>query len=170
MAKHCYFNCHLLHVTVNDPIKLKANIWTTLQLRAGNIILPATVQALHSGEQLQVTWTFHSKYLNAYQHSASLHQIRGQYWKQLTRPPLERRKTLGHLSSINPNMINHYASQSQTCQLLKILKNIFFFQIKKMWKVVQSISGWTDIQNPYRLSRGRIYIYTYICGVLGIAF
>ena len=28
-----------------------------------------------------------------------------------------------------------------------------------MWKVVQSISGWTDIENPYRLSRGRIYIY-----------
>ena len=43
-----------------------------------------------------------------------------------TRPPLERWKTLGHLRSINPNMINHYASQSQTCQLLKILKNFFF--------------------------------------------
>ena len=43
-----------------------------------------------------------------------------------TRPTLERRKTLGHLRSINPNMINHYANQSQTCQLLKILKNIFF--------------------------------------------
>ena len=70
---------------------------------------------------------------------------------------MERRKTLGHLRSINPNMINHYASQSQTCQLLKILKNIFF-QTKKMWKVVQSISGWTDIQNPW----GRIYIYLYI--------
>ena len=73
-----------------------------------------------------------------------------------TRPPLERRKTLGHLRSINPNMINHYASQSQTCQLLKISKNIFF-QTNKMWKLVQS--GWTDIQNPYRLSRGCIYIY-----------
>ena len=80
----------------------------------------------------------------------------------LTRPPLERRKTLGHLRSINPNMINHYASQSQTCQLLKILKNIFF-QTKKMWKVVQLISGWTDIQNPYRLSRGRIYVYVCVC-------
>ena len=79
-----------------------------------------------------------------------------------TRPPLERRKTLGHLRSIDPNMINHYASQSQTCQLLKILKKIFF-QTKKRWKVVQSISGWTDIQNPYRLSRGRIYICVCVC-------
>ena len=89
----------------------------------------------------------------------------------ITRPPLERRKTLGHLRSINPNMINHYASQSQTCQLLKIKKKTIFFQTKKMWKVVQSISGWTDIQNPYRLSRGHthththiyIYIYIYMC-------
>ena len=29
-------------------------------------------------------------------------------------------KTLGHLRSINPSMINHFASQSQTRQLLKI--------------------------------------------------
>ena len=44
-----------------------------------------------------------------------------------TRPPLERRKTLGHLRSVNPNTINHYASQWwQTCQLLKVLKNFFF--------------------------------------------
>ena len=78
-----------------------------------------------------------------------------------TRPLLERRKTLGHLRSITP-MINHYANQSQTCQLLKISKNLFFFQTKKMWEVVQSISDWTDIQNPYWLSRGRICIYIYI--------
>ena len=32
-----------------------------------------------------------------------------------------------------------------------------------MWKVVQLISGWTDIQNPYRLSRGRIYICVCVC-------
>ena len=38
----------------------------------------------------------------------------------LTRPTLERRKTLGHLRSINRNMIIHFANQSQTCQLLKI--------------------------------------------------
>ena len=40
-----------------------------------------------------------------------------------TRPTPERRKTLGHLSSINRNMIIHFANQSQTCQLL-----IFFFK------------------------------------------
>ena len=34
-----------------------------------------------------------------------------------TRPTSEWRKTLSHLRSINPNMINHFASQSQTCQL-----------------------------------------------------
>ena len=78
----------------------------------------------------------------------------------LTRPTLERRETLGHLRSVNPNMIKHNANQSQTCQLLEVVKT-FFFQTK-MWKVVQSISGWTDIENPYRLSRARIYIYIYI--------
>ena len=45
-----------------------------------------------------------------------------------TKPTLERWKTLGHLRSINCNMIIHFANQSQTCQLLMILKNIFFFQ------------------------------------------
>ena len=49
-----------------------------------------------------------------------------------TRPTLERRKTLGHLRSINCNMVIHFANQSQTCQLLKILKNIFFSNIS--WK------------------------------------
>ena len=49
-------------------------------------------------------------------------------------------------------------------------KKHFFFQTfheKKLWKVAQSISGWTDIENPYRLS-GALYIY--ICWVLGITF
>ena len=41
-----------------------------------------------------------------------------------TRPTLERRKPLGHLRSINRDMIIHFANQSQTCQLLEI----FFFQ------------------------------------------
>ena len=41
---------------------------------------------------------------------------------KLTRPTLfERRQTLGHLRSINHNMIIHFANQSQSCQLLKIL-------------------------------------------------
>ena len=48
------------------------------------------------------------------------------------RPTLERRKSLGHLRSINCNMVIHFANQSQTCQLLKILKNIFFSNIS--WK------------------------------------
>ena len=57
----------------------------------------------------------------------------------LARPTLERRKTLGHLRSINHNMIIHFANQSQTCQLLKILTSslccifpshfLFFFKI-----------------------------------------
>ena len=38
-----------------------------------------------------------------------------------TRPTFERRKTLGHLRSINRNMITHFANQSQTCELLKYL-------------------------------------------------
>ena len=63
-----------------------------------------------------------------------------------TIPKLERRKTLGHLRSMNRNMIIHFANQSQTCQLLKIIKNFFFqtFHEKKLWKVVQSIPCWTD--------------------------
>ena len=36
-----------------------------------------------------------------------------------TRPTLERRATLGHLRSIKPNVITHFANQSQTCELLK---------------------------------------------------
>ena len=66
----------------------------------------------------------------------------------ITRPMSERRLTLGHLRFINPNMINHFGNQSQTCQLLIILKNIFFF---KHWKeTVKSVcrvatkAGWTD--------------------------
>ena len=35
----------------------------------------------------------------------------------LTRPTLEHRWTLGRLRSIYPDMINHFANQSQTCQL-----------------------------------------------------
>ena len=53
-----------------------------------------------------------------------------------TRPTLERRKTLSHLRSINPNMINHFASQSQTCKLLKIISFLFNIE-RKLWRVVQ---------------------------------
>ena len=53
-----------------------------------------------------------------------------------TRPTLERQNTIGPLRFINRNMIIHFANQSQTCQLLKILTRslyvasflvIFFF-------------------------------------------
>ena len=40
-----------------------------------------------------------------------------------TRPTLKRRTTLGRHRSIKLNMINHFANQSQTCELLK---SIFF--------------------------------------------
>ena len=81
-----------------------------------------------------------------------------------TRPTLERQKTLGHLRSINCNMIIHYANQSKTRQILKILKTFFFqtFHEKKLWKVMQSIPGSTDKENPHRLSRA-LYIYIYTC-------
>ena len=69
-----------------------------------------------------------------------------------TRPTLECQNTLGHLRSINPNMINHFVNQSQTCQLLIFLH----------WKeTVKSgvISGWTDkyqLQNWSSHSSSRI--------------
>ena len=86
-----------------------------------------------------------------------------------TRLTLGRQKTLGHLWSMNPNMIIHFANQSQNCHLLKISKNIFIqtFHDYKLWKVVQSISDWTNIENPCRSPRTS-YIWT--CRVLGITF
>ena len=39
---------------------------------------------------------------------------------------MERRKTLGHLRSINRNMIIHFANQLQTCQLLKIWTRLLY--------------------------------------------
>ena len=59
-------------------------------------------------------------------------------------PTLECRKTLGPLRSINPNMINHFANQSQTWQLLKIY--IYFFQYWKETVKSGAILGWTDIR------------------------
>ena len=73
-------------------------------------------------------------------------------------------------------MINLFANQSQTRQLLKILENIFF-QTLKINRNSGVISGWTDIENSHRLSRGsriythtHMYIYLYTCRVLGITF
>ena len=41
-------------------------------------------------------------------------------------------------------MIIHFANQSQTCQLSKILKNIFFqtFHEKKLWKAINPRLNW----------------------------
>ena len=36
-------------------------------------------------------------------------------------------------------------------------------QLLRLWKVVQSISGWIDTGNPYRLSRAYVYIYVCVC-------
>ena len=66
---------------------------------------------------------------------------------RLTRPTLEQPTTIGRLRSIKPNMINHFANQSQTSELFKSI----FLTLKKESCV---ISGWTDIENPYRLLRG----------------
>ena len=66
----------------------------------------------------------------------------------VTRPTLERRTTLGHLRSTKPNVTNHFANQSQTCELLKN----FFLTLKKMKS--GTISGWTNREIPNRLSRG----------------
>ena len=76
---------------------------------------------------------------------------------------IQRQKTLGHLRSINSNMIIHFANQSQTCQLLKILTNFFFqtFHEKKLWSGAIS-----PRLNWYRKStwiiKSVIYIYIYI--------
>ena len=45
---------------------------------------------------------------------------------KLQKTDTEMPKTLGHFTSINPNMIIHFANQSETCQLLKFLKTFFF--------------------------------------------
>ena len=81
----------------------------------------------------------------------------------LTRPTLERQKTLGHLRSINHNMIIHFGNQSQTCQLENFKKHFFFKHFtKRSCEEVQSIPGWTDKEYPYRLSRASYNINIYM--------
>ena len=58
--------------------------------------------------------------LEPYETNLSTIWIKVQTFQFDTRPTLQRRKTLRRLRSINPNTINHFASQSQTCQLLEI--------------------------------------------------
>ena len=90
-------------------------------------------------------------------------------WRELQKPKLcglkqsrqdrERRKTLGHLRSINRNMIIHFANQSQTCQLLNILKNFFFSNFS--WKeTVKSgaINPWLKIHIDYQECHINIYV------------
>ena len=77
------------------------------------------------------------------------------------RPMLERRKTFGHLRSINRNMIITWQTNHRPANFWKLKKPFFLtFHEKKLWKVVQSIPDWTDMGNPYRLSRTS-YIYIY---------
>ena len=72
-------------------------------------------------------------------------------YKISARPTLERQKTLGHLRSINRHMIIHFANQSQTCQLLKILKTNFFFK-NISWKETVKSSAINPRSNWYRKS------------------
>ena len=77
-----------------------------------------------------------------------------------TRPTLIRRQTLGRLRSIYPDMNNHFASQSQTCQLLKI---IFSSNIDRtLWKVVQSQVELIKINFKFEAPTLWVYLYIYI--------
>ena len=69
-------------------------------------------------------------------------------------------KTLGHLRSINGNMIIHFANQSQTCQLLKILKNIIFSNFS--WKETVKSGAINHRLNWYRKSISIIKSVIYI--------
>ena len=83
----------------------------------------------------------------------------------LNKTDVGRPKTLGHLRSLNPNMINHFANQSQTSQLLKILKTNFFFKTfheKKLKSGAINLRLNWYRKSIYRLSRGS-YIYIYMC-------
>ena len=80
-----------------------------------------------------------------------------------TRPTLERRKTLGHLRSINPKMIIHFANQSKTYQLLKILKNFFSQNFMKRscekWCNQSQVELISKIHIDYRERHIHIYMY-----------
>ena len=63
-------------------------------------------------------------------------------WHQLRTKKQDRRWNADKPSAtINPNTINHFASQSQTCQLLR---NFFFFFFYVQTVNSDAISGWTD--------------------------
>ena len=76
---------------------------------------------------------------------------------------LERRKTLGHLRSINRNMIIHFANQSQTCELLKKKKfGHFMKRTCEKWCTQSQIELIEKIHIDYHI------IYMCVCRVLGI--
>ena len=60
-----------------------------------------------------------------------------------------------------PTWLSTSPTNHRPANFWKFQKPIFFKHfMKRNWKVVQSISGWIDIDNPYRLSwTSYIYIY-----------
>ena len=88
----------------------------------------------------------------------------------LNKTDIGRLKTLGHLRSLNPNMINHFANQSQTSQLLKILKTNFFF---KTFHEKKLKSGAINLRLDWHRKSISIIervIYTYICVCVCVEF
>ena len=66
--------------------------------------------------------------------------------------------TLDCLRSIKPNMINHFANQSQTCQLLK---TFFFLTLKTRWYSYMILVLPTDIAKSMSIIERVISIYVY---------
>ena len=58
-------------------------------------------------------------------------------------------------------MINHFANQSQTCQLLRILKSFFHIE-EKLWKVVKSRVELKLINYKFQARIVHVQIVTYI--------
>ena len=82
----------------------------------------------------------------------------------LTRPTFERRKTLGCLRSMNPNMTNHLTSQSQACQFLKTkMLNVPIVKIGAISDDDQIWSSYSSSKNKYPhyllFYNGNIYIF-----------
>ena len=134
---------------------------------SGNGLLPVWHQAINKTnaavnytDRNKFLWNLNQNLMIFFQPSAKCWQV---VWaKQMnTRPALERRKTLGHLRSINRNMIIHFANQSQTCQLFKILKNFFFFKLfmKRNCEKWCGQSQVVKIHIDYQERHINIYIY-----------
>ena len=90
-------------------------------------------------------------------------------WK--TRPTLERRKTLGHLRSINLNMINHNANQSQLT--FGNCKNLFFSNKNVKSGAINFRLNWfrksiSIIERSFIYMY--IYMYIYVCIYIYVEF